>query len=141
MCVKQQHIQGNTCNSTPEGHHIFNVQCMHLTKETTITYTSQVQQLLQLLQTPYAPPPSCPLTRHTDTTDTISQTVVDHTRAGGEKGDEDMTGGGDSRGTERREDVREGASVVTTAVAAEIDGGVSRYYSKPPDWALTLCVT
>lgn len=46
--------------------------------------------------------------------------------------------GGD---TERTENVTEDASVVTTAVAAEVDGGVSRYYSKPPDWALTLCVT
>ena len=45
-------------------------------------------------------------------------------------------GGGD--GGEEEEGVREGEeSVVGVATRSE----VSRYYSKPPDWALTLCVT
>ena len=54
-----------------------------------------------------------------------------------EKSAGDMSGGD----TERTEDVTKDPSVVSTAAAAEIDGGVGRYYSKPPDWALTLCVT
>ena len=45
-------------------------------------------------------------------------------------------GGGD--GGEEGEGVREREeSVVGVAMRSE----VSRYYSKPPDWALTLCVT
>lgn len=107
------------------------------------SWCSQVQQLLQLLQTPYAPPPSCLPTQPADTTDSVSQlhkTVVGHAEAEEEKSDRDMAGEGESQGTET--DVKkEAADMVTTAVAAGSEDGVSRYYSKPPDWALTLCVT
>ena len=32
-------------------------------------------------------------------------------------------------------------SVAMMSVASSEGGGVNRYYSKPPDWALSLCVT
>ena len=54
---------------------------------------------------------------------------------GGEEGEGVREGGGDGRvgeGVREREE-----SVVGVATRSE----VSRYYSKPPDWALTLCVT
>ena len=60
------------------------------------------------------------------------------TDGGGDGGEEEegvREGGGDGR---VGEGVRErGDSVVGVATRSE----VSRYYSKPPDWALTLCVT
>ena len=54
---------------------------------------------------------------------------------GGEEGEGVREGAGDGRvgeGVREREE-----SVVGVATRSE----VSRYYSKPPDWALTLCVT
>ena len=51
---------------------------------------------------------------------------------GGEEGEGVREGGGDGGvGRER------GDSVVGVTTRSE----VSRYYSTPPDWALTLCVT
>ena len=80
----------------------------------------QVRQLCQLLQTPY---------QHTEPL--LPPAEVEYRVIGGT-----TDGGGD--GGEEGEGVREGEeSMVGVATRSE----VSRFYSKPPDWALTLCVT
>jgi uncharacterized protein YdiU (UPF0061 family) len=100
---------------------------------------SEVHKLLELLQTPYALPSSLqPTTTRSDESTDSAVAAVQVTQAESRH----VAVEGSSESSQRKEEgdgLEE--SVANMSVAASEGGDVSRYYSRPPDWALSLCVT
>ena len=97
--------------------------------------------MYQLLQIPYQYPnadtgAAVPGTKATDSvTETQSPSTLLHTTT---TDDDDAVGG--SKAEAEREGVTKEDEERAVGVAAKSEE-ISRYYSKPPDWALDLCVT
>ena len=101
----------------------------------------QVQRLYQLLQTPYeCPSTPSPLAVHqqrVEETDSLSSAVGGDLEAvEGVREDRQEVVERECEGEEEGRGEVEGPGQSAMSV-----GDTSQYYSKPPDWALTLCVT
>ena len=92
---------------------------------------------MELLQTPYTAPSSMLPMETTENRDNaaVKEALLEH--PGTERREKTSDG---ERKTGKEGGVEESAAAVIAGSSVGGDG-INRYYCKPPDWALSLCVT